>query len=445
MAESPTVTSANLEEGVGTPEDGFAAPGVSRARAIRVLIVTTLVCLVNYYDRNLMGILVQPIKTELHLSDTQIGMMTGFAFALVYSIVAVPVGRIADSHGRTRVLAVGLTLWSGMTMCCGRASGFLTFLLARLGVGVGEATGLPTCHAIVAEHFSLAWRARALSVLAAAAGLGITLANALGGYVADQAGWRAAFYSAGGFGLILSVLLILIVRDVPRKTNAEMSQSEARESVWTAIGLLLRRRSFFALCFGLGIASIGVFSLQAWIPAYLLREFGGSPGPVGFAYAVATGPSSIVGLLGGGLLADRLSGRDARWPMRLLALNFVCTLPLIALFLMARSFHGALFMAVPMALLNLAYTSPAYTLVQNLTGDRYRAIGAAIFLLAVNLIGLGIGPALTGRLSDALTPSYHAHALGVALACISTTYLLGAAIFLWGTRTLVRDLILAQD
>jgi MFS family permease len=438
MAEGLTRAAALLEEGV-------AAPGISRGRAIHVLIVTTLVCLMNYYDRNLMGILVQPIKAELHLTDTQIGMMTGFAFALVYSIVAVPIGRFADSHGRTRVLAAGLTLWSVMTMCCGLSNSFLTFLLARLGVGIGEATGLPTCHAIVAEHFSLAWRARALSVLAAAAGLGITLANALGGYVADREGWRAAFYSAGASGLILGVFLILTVRDVPRRIDAGTIQREARESVWTAISLLLRRRSFFALCFGLGIASIGVFSLQAWIPAYLLREFGGSPGQVGFAYSMATGPSSIVGLLGGGLLADRLSRRDARWPMRLLALNFVCTLPLIALFLTARTFHGALFVAVPMTLLNLAYTSPAYTLVQNLTGDRYRATGAAIFLLAVNLIGLGVGPALTGRLSDALTPSFHIHALGVALACISTTYLLGAAIFMWGTRTLARDLLRARD
>jgi MFS family permease len=439
MAEALIETAAGSEQPVAA-----AAHGVSRARAIGALTVTSLVCLVNYYDRNLIGILVQPIKAELRLTDAQVGMMTGFAFALVYSIAAVPIGRLADAFGRKRVLAVGLTLWSAMTICCGLAGSFGGFLLARLGVGIGEAAGLPTCHAIVAEHFSMAWRARALSILAAATGLGITLANALGGYIADRAGWRVAFFAGGGFGLALVLGLIVTVRDVPRASSAYPLPQRDHETVTAAIATLLRRRAFLALCLGLGMASIGVFSLQAWIPAYLLREFGGSPGPVGFAYSLATGPASIAGLLGGGLLADWLARYDPRWPMRLLALNFVCTLPLIGAFLAAGSLHAALLISAPMALLNLAYTSPAYTLVQNLTGDRYRAVGAAIFLLAVNLIGLGIGPAVTGKLSDALQPVFHVHALRIALACISTTYLLGAIIFHWGTRTLAEDLASAK-
>jgi MFS family permease len=221
-----------------------------------VLTVLGLVSVLNYYDRNLITILVEPMKRDLHLTDANIGLLTGIGFALMYSLLGIPMARLADRHGRAKLLSATLAIWSLMTVLSGRAANYTAMLLARVGVGIGEAGGLPATHALVADYFSPANRGKALSVIGICGALGVSLAMAGGGLISDWRGWRAAFYIGGLPGLVLSALLLFTVRD--RTANPDSAkQSQPAPKLRTVFAALWSRRSYVHLCSGLGIALIG--------------------------------------------------------------------------------------------------------------------------------------------------------------------------------------------
>jgi len=270
-----------------------------------VLTVLGLVSILNYYDRNLITILVEPIKRDLHLSDSRIGLLSGIGFALMYSLLGIPMARLADRHGRAKVLACTLAVWSLMTVLSGRAVNFTTMLLARVGVGVGEAGGLPATHAIVADYFAAVNRGKALSVIGICGALGISLALAGGGLISDWRGWRVAFYLGGLPGLALSILVLFTVGE--RKSAnlpASAPQSPPTIKLRTVFAALWRRRSYVHLCIGLGIAAIGAYGQFAWTPAFLMRSYNLSAGRVGSYYSVAVGPATIAAVFLGGALND---------------------------------------------------------------------------------------------------------------------------------------------
>lgn len=408
-------------------------------RNLCVLALFAAVSLLNYYDRSLMAILVQGIKGDLNFSDGQIGLISGLAFSLVFALMGVPVARYSDGGRRVTVLAVSILVWTAATAACGLGAGFTSLFTARVGVGLGEAGATPTLHALICEHFGRKWRATALSVTVVASGIGIMLAGTLGGWLTDRWGWRAAFWAGAAPGPILALALTALVRDRPREAHGEGAGSVGL-TMLRAVAILMRRRTYVLLCLGAAVQGVGYSASTSWIPALLMRQYHLTAGEVGSSYGLAVGLSGIAGLALGGVACDFLSRRDPRWALWIPAFAYVAAFPLLEWFLFAPHLSSALMICVPMTIICFLSGSPLYGLVQMLAGPELRATAVAFFLMVLSLMGMGVGPALAGYLSDALVPMAGGNALRWALAAIAIFYLAGGLILLAGTRTLLADI-----
>lgn len=414
-------------------------PGHAKWRAGYVLLIAGLVSVVSYYDRFLLTILVEPVKHDLGISDGQVGLLAGIGFALVYGVLGIPMARIADRYGRARILAGFLALWSAMTALSGATSNFTTMLLARVGVGVGEAGGIPTVHALVADRFSPGRRGLALSTIGAWGALGMSLALAAGGFISDHWGWRMAFYLSGIPGIVLALLVRFSVAD-PRSTGSAVAPSSV-PPIAASFRLLWERRSFFLVCVGVGLAGISQYGMQVWSPAFLMRTYGMSAGEVGVSYSVAVGPASVVSILLGGWINDRLVQRDVRWSAWLLAWSFGLSVPLVLAFLLVRSYAVAMVLTVLWTLVGNLWTGPAYAAVQNLAGPQLRALAAAIFMMIINLFGVALGPVIPGVLSDVLAPHFGASSLMIGLCILAAGGAVPLVLFLMAARTIKADVL----
>lgn len=408
------------------------APGI---RGAYVLAILSLVSLLNYYDRNLISMLIEDLKRDLQLSDTEIGILTGLAFSLVYTIVAIPIARVADAGRRVAVLSASLFLWSAMTAACGLATSFLTLILARLGVGVGEAGGAPTTHALVAETFGPKWRGTALSIIGATGGAGSILALFVGGNLASRYGWRDALMISSVPGLVLALLLYWTIRE-PRAPDVSSTPTIGMTETFAA---LRGRSAFIWLALGIAIAALGAYGQQIWSPAFLMRRYHLDAATVGVGLSVVKLPGVILGTILGGVLSDWLSRYDQRWPVWLLIISFGLMVPLQAIFFLAHDYNLALAISVPTNFISVLWVAPTYALTQNLSGPRLRATGASLLFLVVNL-GVGFGPLVVGLMSDGLTPAFGDQALGYALALCCLTFVIGVAMFWQAARTVASDI-----
>jgi MFS family permease len=405
-----------------------------------VLFVLACVSLVNYYDRNLISILVEPIKHDLHISDTEIGLLTGLAFAVVYSFVGVPVARLADRFGRTRVLTSAITLWSAMTIATGMTSSFATMALARLGVGAGEAGGLPTTHALASEYFSANRRGTALGVIAFFAAAGVSLALVAGGQISDRFGWRTAFYVGGAAGLAIALLMLFTIRDAPRDVDPEAPATSQTPSFGSAIRTLWGRRAYAHLCLGLAWGAFGSYALLTWTPAFFMRAYHMTAGQVGTSYGSVFALSSLGAVLVGGLMADMLKRWDERSPFWLLILAFGLGVPGGLMTFLVHDYKLVLLVSLPLNVVQALWVAPAYALVQNLSGSPLRATGAALFMMIVNIIGLGFGPSAVGLISDLLKPYVGSFSLGLSLIIATLTFVPAVIHFMLATRTVRKDI-----
>lgn len=409
----------------------------ARRTALWVLILTSLACVFNYFDRYLLVILTEPIKNDLALSDTQMGLLSGLAFALVYCTLSIPISHFADRGHRVRILGGSLGLWSIMTALCGSAVGFGTLMAARVGVAVGEAGGLPTVHALVAEHYSSKVRARALSVISAASVIGLALAMIFGGLLNDWFGWRHAFWIASLPGLIVAVLVWFTIKE-PTARARPVSMG-----MGAGLRVLYQRRAYVWLLVGIGVSAIGAFGAQAWAPALLMRNHHITASTVGLTYSIVSTGAMFAGTLAGGALSDRMSARDPRGPFYLLAASFIVSLPFYLAFVYASTLAMSLVWAAPAFFFAAIYVSAAYAQVQALAGSDLRATAAAVYITVVNLLGLGLGPTLTGFISDRIDDG-SGHSLSDALAILLTiSFPLGAILLVLGARTIVSDLATA--
>ena len=404
-----------------------AAPQRSASLVLALLLVAYIF---NFLDRQILGILAQPIKADLNLSDTEFGAVGGLAFALLYSALGVPLAFLADKTSRSAVVAGSLAVWSGFTALCGTAAGFGQLFLFRLGVGVGEAGGVAPSYALIADYFPPERRARALAIFSLGIPIGLAAGTLIGAYIAHAVNWRAAFVVMGVAGVVLAPVLWLVVRDLPRRAVA------AQAPLGSVFSMLARKPAFWLLAFASSASSLCGYGLALWTPSVMMRSFGLDLLTTGNFLASLLLIGGCAGVFGGGWLADRLGARDRAWYARLPAIAWIVSVPTWGLGLMAPS----LWIAWPLLLIgnavNILWLGPVITAVQHLVPRAMRSTASASFLLINNLIGLGVGPLLMGRLSDALKSTYGVDALrNAAVACLGF-YLLAALLMFLSVRSL---------
>lgn len=379
----------------------------------------------NFIDRTIINIVQQPMKEELGLSDAQLGLLGGTAFALFYSVLGIPIARLAERHSRPAIIAVAIGTWSLLTAACGAAGSFAQLFLLRIGVGIGEAGGTPPSHALIADLYPPERRATAIGIYSLGVPLGILLGAVAGGAAAQALGWRLAFVVAGLPGLILAPAVLLLIRE-PRHGAAQREPVESPPSLSAAIKHLCSIPSFVHLAAGIVIASTAGYALLAFTATLLVRRYGLDLAEAGFATGLVTGVAAAIGTFAGGALADRLGRRNPRYQMQVPALGVTVAAPLFVLGYQAP--HGILALALLFiaGVFQFLYLGPTYAAAQSLAPRAMRATASALLLLVVNLIGLGIGPPLLGWASDRFTA-----ASGDSAAGLSTAMALMATLFLW--------------
>jgi len=399
-----------------------------------VLAMLLIVYTFNYLDRQILGILAPAIKADLHLTDAEFGAVGGLAFAMLYSVLGVPLAYLADRTSRSWVITASLAVWSGFTALCGTAMGVGQLFLYRLGVGVGEAGGVAPSYALITDYFPLASRARALAIYSLGIPIGLAAGTLLGAYIAAEVEWRTAFYVVGLAGIVIAPIFRLIVRDVPRRAEP------AAVPLATVFPLLASKPTFWLMAVAAGCSSLTGYGLALWTPSVLVRSFRFDLVTTGQFMGSLVLVGGTIGVFGGGWLADRLGPADRGWYARLPAIAWAVTAPTFAagMLLVGSPALAWVLLLVPNAL-NILWLGPVITAVQHLVPAHMRATAAASFLLINNLIGLGVGPWLMGRLSDALTASQGADALRTAAILCLGFYLIAAVLMLLAVKPLRRD------
>lgn len=383
----------------------------------RVMLWVLLVVYVfNFLDRQIVNILAEPIRKDLGLSDTQIGLMTGLAFALFYSVLGLPIARLADkpSTDRSKLIALALAAWSAMTATCGLAQNFTQLLLARIGVGVGEAGCTPPAHSLIADRVPAERRASAMAFYALGIPLGTLLGMVIGGYLADGIGWRHAFMLVGLPGTVLALVVWLVIGDGNR-TVRERPASAADESFIATVGTLLRQRSFLLLIGAASGCSFLTYGKTTWNTIFFQRTYGLTPGEVGLYYGALSGLASMAGTWLGGWFADRFGRSDRRHVVTAPMIGMALAAPLAFAAYHASDWRLALALLMVPSVMNAFYYGPSFSCAQGLVPVRHRATASAVLLLGQNMIGLGLGPLFFGMLSDWLKPTYGADSVRYVL------------------------------
>jgi predicted MFS family arabinose efflux permease len=436
-----------------TPLHAAVAPA-SPAYRRYVLWLLLFVYIVNFLDRAVINILAEPIKNDLQLADWQVGLLSGFAFGILYTLLAFPLARAADRGNRSLIIAGCLATWSAFTGACGLAQNYIQLLLARAGVGVGEAGCVPTSHALIADYTPKEKRASALAFYAMGTPLGSLLGLAMGGMLSDYFGWRRAFLVAAAPGLLLAVLCAFTLKE-PRKQLSRMV--EASQTNLASFGETFRymrtKRAFWWLAAGAGVRAFLGYGHAPFVASYFYRAHGPQiaeladrfhmkPGGfVGLAIGIMTGVGGAFGSWLGGQIADRMGARDLRIFGSLPALAVVAAFPFTcAIYLSPNVGLALLLYVVPSTLATLWY-GPVYASAQGMAPPHMRAMSASIMLFVINFAGLVIGAVAIGALSDALNKGLGlGPADGVRWALISSTAMgLVGALFFWFARNKVKD------
>jgi predicted MFS family arabinose efflux permease len=414
------------------------SPGGSRRGY--VMAVLFLVGVFNLMDRQILAILLEPIKRDLAVSDTALGLLTGLAFVSFYTLASVPIARLADARPRRNIIAAALAFWSVMTSLSGLAASFLHLALARVGVGIGEAGTAPASQSMVADLFPPERRAGALSLLAASTPVGLMAAFMLGGWLNQTVGWRLTLVLAGVPGFILACLVWLTV-DEPRRGSSEPDAPDTTlYDLRPTLSYLASLPSLRLLTAGAGLNVFAGWALLVWSPAFLARVHGLPTTTAGAWLGLAAGLGGAAGALLCGLLAERLARRDARWLLGVPSLTTLLALPFVVLFLTLPTAGLALPTFFGVVFFGAALTGPITAVIQGLAKVRMRAMAAALVTLAYNAIGVGLGPLAAGALSDRLAPALGTGSLRAALLLTAGFGLVGsAALFALGARRLRSD------
>ncbi|MEM6317260.1 MAG: MFS transporter [Bacteroidota bacterium] len=394
----------------------------------------TIAGALNFFDRQLVVILQEPIKKDLLLSDTQLGLMSGLAFAIFYCLVGIPIARYADTHNRRNIVGISIGLWSLMTAMTGYVQNFVQMLLVRIGVGVGEAGGSPSSHAMISDYFTKEKRATAFAIFATSVFIGLFLGFLVGGILEDSVGWRKAFFLLGVPGILFAFLFVWLVKEPPKGYSdggyVEMEVLDFK----TALGRLLSKKTYIFVLLASALHSFVGYSFLNWIPSFFVRVHGMAVMEVGIYLAISVGIGGAVGAFLGGLIVDKLVKKDQRWYMWIGIVAITLTIPFSFYVLFASNgINAALCYFIPNILFSLNLGA-ILTVTQGVVGVQLRALSSAVYYFVINLIGMGMGPVSIGILSDVLLPTYGDYSLRYALLGVSFVYLI-CIYFYWKAGT----------
>ena len=380
-----------------------------------LLIVLTALSAFNFLDQQLMSILLEPVRHEFGLTDIQLGLLSGIAFAALYTVLSVPAGIWAVSHSRRNLIALAALLWGAMTMACGFAQSFTQLLVARIGVGIGEAGGLPPSQAWVSDSYKPGARATALAVLAAGVNIGAFLSFLVGGYVGRRYGWRPAFVVAGLPPLLLALLLRFTVSEAPRPAAVAAPTGGSLAMVGSTLRQMWHDPALRQMLIAAILAMAVGYGAIAWLPSYLVRSHHLNIAQAGAYLAVAIGIGGAIGSWLGGLISDRLREHDVRWSLWFVALVFVVARPFAMGFYWTNDTMLALALFVLPAAVGAIHIGPAVAVLHERIDARLRPLASALFLMILTLVGLGLGPLAVGALSGIVFARYGEDSLRYAL------------------------------
>jgi MFS family permease len=399
------------------------------------VLLAAYVC--NYIDRSIISMLMEPVRQEFRLTDAQLGLLVGPAFVLFYALMGIPIARLADRANRVNIMSVCVIAWSAMVMLCGVAVTFWQLLLARVGVGIGEAGCTPPAHSLIADYFESNARTRAISTYMLGMPLGTFASYLIGGWLNQSYGWRAAFVVVGLPGILLAILMKFTLREPPRE-NLPLSQAP-RVPLSAVFATLWKRRALRHLAIGISLATIVTATAGSWVPTFLIRSHGMTTGELGLWLAAVTGVGGGIGMLLGGALIARYGARDERNGFRIIAAGTALITPALLATLLVPTKELSLVLLLPANLFLFCWFGPAFAFVQGLSDVSMRATTVATLLFTQVLFGGFIGGQAVGLLSTALQPTLATDSLRWAMVLAAPIALWAAAHFLLATRALGQD------
>ena len=409
-----------------------------------VLGVLVVVYTFNFIDRQILSILLDPIKNDLELSDTAMGMLTGFAFATFYATLGIPIARFADRSNRRNLVALSLGVWSMMTAISGLAQNFWHLLLARIGVGIGEAGCSPPAHSMIADYYPADQRATALGIYSLGIPFGIMFGLFAGGWMNELFGWRAAFFVVGLPGILLALVVRFSVTEPPRGLAEGRIATNAQPSIKETIDHLWSKRSFRHFSFAAALTAFTGYGIITWTPSFLIRSFDMGTGEIGTWFGLILGVPGGIGIALGGFLADKFGSKDPKWYLWTAAIALLLCVPLnITAYLMTESITALYAMIIPTMLGNF-YQATSFSQTQGISTLRMRAVAAGVLLFIINIIGLGLGPQTVGIISDLFNPSFGKESLRYALVVCSLFHAWAAWHFFLGGKYLKDDLVITD-
>ncbi|MDE0875185.1 MAG: MFS transporter [Porticoccaceae bacterium] len=408
-----------------------------------VLIMVTVVSMVNLADRLIMSILMEDIKAEFHLSDTQVGLLVGLAFALFYALMSFPIARWADVGNRKNILSLAVILWSGMTALCGAAVGFYSLFFARLGVGVGEAGGSPPAYSLIADYFKPSERARAMGVYMVGPALGTGGGLIIGGILGEMLGWRTTFLVLGIPGVLLGLLFFFTVKEPQRgRLDAGEAKDKQAKDINKTLKSLAANPVFIRISVSFAMLSMIGYAMAFWLAPIMLRNFDVSLGEVGLYLGLTYIAAGVPAPLIGGFLTDYMAKRDARWRAWIPAIAIIIATVALWFCVMADSLQAFLSYFVLAYFVFMIPQAASLSLLLSSLGAGERAVGASFALIINSLMGAGLGPLLVGMLSDAMAADYGVKSLNYALIIVSIgASIIGSIFYLWTARAMSAELV----
>lgn len=418
--------------------------GVTKRFPLAILAVLLLANIFNFVDRQLPYILAEQIKHDLSLSDTQLGLLGGAAFAVVYAIVALPLGHLADRHGSRWVLSGCIFIWSAMTSIGGLAQNYGQLALSRCGVAVGEAGATPSALAVISSHFPLTRRALPMAIFSLGVPFGTMIGLVLGGWLGEVMSWRFAFVIVAAPGLALATACAVVLRPPPAAKSADTPTPEAAErateaedySIFATVRFMVRSRALRHIFAAVTIFNTGAYATIAFTPPFYSRAFGMTSAQVGLSLGLVHGIAGTIGALTGGWLGDRLGAQDIRWRLWVPAIGLLIAIPFTATSWLASSFAVSIACFAAPKFANLLYLAPTFATVHAIVPARIRATASAVMYFGMGLFGMSLGPLFVGMASDALKPHFGDASLRYALLLVIVTQAWAALHFYLAARNL---------